>query len=107
MRNGKAVGAVLAGLLALGVLAFGIVAAVVLDRIELVEAIPVLPACAVLAFVALGLGGQGRVAHQRSLGRVGGNGIAAFGRALGSLALLLDLTAALAVGVYAVLVVFG
>jgi hypothetical protein len=106
VRNGKAFGAVFVGLLALAVLAFAVAAAVVLDRIELVQAAPALPVCAVLAVVALGLGGQARIAHQRSLGRIGGAAVARFGRFLGGLALLLDLTAALAVGVYAVLVVF-
>jgi hypothetical protein len=107
VRNGKAVGAVLVGLSALAVLAFGVASAVVLDRIELVEAIPALPVCAVLAVIALGLGGQARAAYQRTVGRIGGAALATFGRFLGGLALLLDLTAALAVGVYAILVVFG
>jgi hypothetical protein len=107
VRNARAVGAVFVGLLALAVLAFGVAAAVVLDRISLVEAVPALPVCALLGIVALGLGGQARGAYQRSLGRLGGAAIASFGRFLGGLALLLDLTAALAVGVYALLVVFG
>ncbi len=107
MRNGKAFAAVLLGLLALAVLALGVAATVVLDRIELLEAAPALPVCALLAVVALGLGGQARTAHQRSLGRIGGAAIATFGRFLGGLALVLDLTAALAVGVYGLLVVFG
>jgi hypothetical protein len=107
VRNGKAVGAVLVGLAGLGVLALGVSAAVVLDRISLAQAIPTLPVAALLALAALALGGQARIAHQRSLGRIGGESIAAFGRFLGGLTLLLDVTAALAVGVYAVLVAFG
>jgi xanthosine utilization system XapX-like protein len=107
VRNGKALGAVVAGILALAVLAAGVAASVVYDRLELVEASPALPVCAVLAVVALGLGGQARIAHQRSLGRIGGAAVARFGRVLGGLALLLDLTAALAVGVYALLIAFG
>jgi hypothetical protein len=107
VRNGKAFGAVFVGLLALAVLAFAVAAAVVLDRVELVQAAPALVVCAVLAVLALALGGQARIAHQRSLGRIGGVAVARFGRFLGGLALVLDLTAALAVGVYAVLVVFG
>jgi hypothetical protein len=106
VRNGKAVGSVFVGLLALAVLAFGVATAVVLDRVTLVQAAPALPVCAVLAVIALGLAGQARAAYQRSLGRSGGAALAGFGRFLGGLALLLDLTAALAVGVYAVLVVF-
>jgi xanthosine utilization system XapX-like protein len=107
VRNGKALGAVAAGILALAVLAAGVASSVVYDRLELVEASPALPVCAVLAVVALGLGGQARIAHQRSLGRIGGAAVARFGRVLGGLALLLDLTAALAVGVYALLIAFG
>ena len=107
MRNGKAFAAVFVGLLALAVLALGVAAAVVLDRLTLVQASPALPVCALLAIFALALGGHARMAHQRSLGRVGGSAVARFGRFLGGLALLLDLTAALAVGVYALLVAFG
>lgn len=106
MRNGKAFAAVFLGLLALAVLAFGVAAAVVLDRVTLVQAAPALPICALLAVFALALGGQARDAHQRSLGRIGGAAVARFGRFLGGLALVLDLTATLAVGVYAVLVAF-
>jgi len=107
VRNPRAFLSVLVGLLALGVLAVGIAAAVVLDRITLVQAIPTLPVSAILAVLALGLGGQALVVHSRSLGRPGGRRLAHFGRFLGTLALLLDLTAALAVGVYGLLVAFG
>ena len=107
MRNPRAYLSVLVGLLALGVLAVGVAAAVVLDRITLVQAIPTLPVCAILAVIALGLGGQALVVHSRSLGRAGGRRLAYFGRFLGILALLLDLTASLSVGVYALLVAFG
>jgi hypothetical protein len=107
VRNARAFVAVFVGLLALAVLAFGVAAAVVLDRVDLAEAAPALPVCAILAVVALGLGGQARIAHQRSLGRIGGSAVARFGRFLGGLALVLDLTATLAVGVYVALVAFA
>jgi hypothetical protein len=107
VRNGRAFAAVFVGLLALAVLAFGVAAAAVLDRIELVQAAPALPVSALLAVIALGLGGQARIAHQRSLGRIGGSAVARFGRFLGGLALVLGLTATLAVGVYAALLVFA
>ena len=107
MRNSRAGLSVLVGLLALGVLAGGVAAAVILDRVTLVQAIPSLPVCAILALVALGLGGQALVVYSRSLGRAGGRGLARFGRFLGTTPLLLDLTASLAVGVYGLLVVFG
>lgn len=106
MQNGKAFGAVFLGLLALGVLAGGIWA-IVLGDIQLVEAVAALPVSALLAFVALSLGGHARAANQRSLGQIGGDVPARLGRFLGGLALLLALTASLAVGVFAVLVLFG
>ncbi|HYM64666.1 MAG TPA: hypothetical protein VES61_08300 [Gaiellaceae bacterium] len=106
MRNGKAIGAVLIGLLALGVLGGGIWA-IVLGDIQLVEAVAALPVSALLALVALSLGGHARAANQRSLGQIGGEAPARLGRFLGGLALLLAFTACLAVGVFAVLVLFG
>jgi hypothetical protein len=106
VRNGKAFGAVLLGLLALGVLGGGIWA-IVLGDIRLVEAVAALPVSALLALVALALGGHARAANQRSLGQIGGEATARFGRFLGGFALLLALTASLAVGVFAVLVLFG
>lgn len=106
MRNGKAFGAVFLGLLALAVLGGGIWA-IVLGDIQLVEAVGALPVSALLALVALSLGGHARAANQRSLGQIGGEATARLGRFLGGLALLLALTASLAVGVFAVLVLFG
>jgi hypothetical protein len=106
MRNGKAFGAVFLGLLALGVLGAGIWA-IVLGEIRLVAAVAALPVSALVAFVALSLGGHARAANQRSLGQIGGDATARFGRFLAGLALLLTLTASLAVGVFAVLVLFG
>ncbi|HEX2505999.1 MAG TPA: hypothetical protein VHK22_07315 [Gaiellaceae bacterium] len=101
-----AFGAVFVGLLALAVLGLGVAAAVVLDRVTLAEASPTLAVCALLAVFALALGGQARMAHERSLGRLGGVAVAQLGRFLGGLALLLALTAALAVGVYVLLLAF-
>jgi len=106
VRNGKAFGAVFLGLLALGVLGGGLWA-IVLGDIQLVEAVGALPVSALLALVALSLGGHARAANQRSLGQMGGEATARLGRFLGGLALLLALTASLAVGVFAVLVLFG
>jgi hypothetical protein len=106
VRNGKAFGAVFLGLLALGVLGGGIWA-IVLGGVRLVAAVAALPVSALLALVALSLGGHARTANQRSLGQIGGETPARLGRFLGGLALLLTLTASLAVGVFAVLVLFG
>ena len=106
MRNGKALGAVFLGLLALGVLGGGIWA-IVVGEIRLVGAVAALPVSALLALVALSLGGHARAANQRSLGQIGGEAPARLGRFLAVLTLLLALTASLAVGVFAVLVLFG
>ena len=106
MRNGKAFGAAFLGLLALGVLGGGIWA-IVVGELRLVEAVATLPVSALLALVALSLGGHARVANQRSLGQIGGEAPARLGRFLAGLTLLLALTASLAVGVFAVLVLFA
>jgi hypothetical protein len=106
VQNGKAFAAVFLGILALGVLGGGIWA-IVVGEIRLVEAVAALPVSALLALVALSLGGHARAANQRSLGQIGGEAPARLGRFLGGLALLLALTASLAVGVFAVLVLFG
>jgi hypothetical protein len=106
VRNGKAFAAVFLGLVALGVLGGGIWA-IVVGKIRLVEAVAALPVSALLALVALSLGGHARAANQRSLGQIGGEAPARLGRFLAGLTLLLALTASLAVGVFAVLVLFG
>jgi hypothetical protein len=94
------------GLLALGVLA-GAIWAIVVGEIRLVGAVAALPVSVLLALGALSLGGHARAANQRSLGEIGGEAPARLGRFLGGLTLLLALTASLAVGVFAVLVLFG
>jgi hypothetical protein len=106
VRNGKALGAAFLGLLALAVLGGG-VWAIVLGHLRLIEAVATLPVSALLALLALSLGGHARAANQRSLGQIGGEATARLGRFLGGLALLLALTASLAIGVFAVLVLFG
>ena len=102
-RNPKAVWAFLAALAALGVLAAGLLAAHFSGAVGLYEAIPAVPIGLVLAFVALRLARRARFEHQRSLGRAGGGGLATAARILGGLAFLLAITAALALGVFAVL----
>ncbi|TMJ96593.1 MAG: hypothetical protein E6G67_04780 [Actinobacteria bacterium] len=103
MRNPKAVWSVLVGLLALGVLFGGAVAAGVLTSVHWQEAIAVIPVGGILAVLALRLGRLARWDNQRTLGRAGGTVLAAAGRGLGMLALLIAVTAALAFVVFAVL----
>jgi len=103
VRNGKAIGALLFAVLALGFLAAGAAVPRFVTGIEPLEAMVAVPAAVLCALVGIGLARRARFAFQRSLGRIGGDGAATVARALSLVALLLSLTAALAVGVYAVL----
>ncbi len=104
MRNARAVLALLAGLLALAVLAGGAAAARLVEEIGFEGALAV-PVAALLALLALSLARRARYEYQRTLGRVGGRVLAAVARGLAVLALLLAVTAALALGVFVLLVV--
>ncbi len=104
MRNPSAILSVLVALLALGVLAVAGWAAKTLAEVSWLQTGAAIPVVALLAFVALSLAGRGRALHQRTLGRAGGELAARLGRGLGLLALLLALTATLALGVFGVLV---
>ncbi len=103
VHNGKAVAAFVTGLLALIVLAAAAALPRFLDSFTPLQALVVVPAAVVLALVSIGLARRARFEFQRSLGRIGGDGLALTGWLLGIAALLVSLTAALAVGVYAVL----
>jgi hypothetical protein len=102
-RNPKAFWAFVLGLAALGVLAGGLAAAHYSGDVGLYEAIPAIPIGLVLAFFSLRLARRARLEHDRSLGRIGGRGLAAAARIVGGFALLLSITGLLAVGVFAVL----
>ena len=56
-----------------------------------------------LGIIGLSLARRARFDYQRSVGRIGGRGIAALGRLAGTVAILIAMTAALAFGVFAVL----
>ncbi len=101
--SAKAVFAFLVGLLAFGVFPAAAAATRYLD-VALVEAAAAVPAGGLLALLALSLARRVRIENQRTLGRSGGTGLAGLGRALAILALLLAITAALAVGVFLALV---
>ncbi|HEY7004058.1 MAG TPA: hypothetical protein VH281_07230 [Gaiellaceae bacterium] len=102
-RNSKAVWAFVTALAALGVLAGGLVAANYSGHVGLYEAIPAVPIGLVLAFVSLRLARRARFEHQRTLGRSGGAGLTTAARILGGIAMVLAVTAALALGVFAAL----
>ena len=104
MRNRNAVFALLVALLALGVLGAAAYAAHLRAEITWLEAGAAVPAAALLALFALSRASRARAVHQRTLGRAGGVAVARTARGLGLLALLLAVTAALALGVFAVLV---
>ena len=104
MRNAKAVWAFVTALLGLGVFGGAAVAARHYDEIRLVDAVVAVPLALVLARVSVVLGRRARQQHQRTLGRSGSRGFIALARFLGTLALLLAITAALALAVFAVLV---
>ena len=103
MRNASAVLSVPVALAALAVLAGAAYFAQTRPDVTWLEAAVALPGVALIAFLALSLAARARARHQRTLGRVGGEGLARLARVLAGLALLVTLTAALALGVFAVL----
>jgi hypothetical protein len=104
VHNSKAILATFFGLLALACLGAGAALTRVRSDIEPLEALIVVPAALVSALVCIGLARRARFDYQRTLGRVGGASLARVARFLGVLSLLVSLTAALAAGVYGVLV---
>jgi hypothetical protein len=103
MSNPRAVWAFVLALLALGVLVGAAAAARLIDEVGLAEAAPAVPLGLVLSLVSLSLARRARFEHQRTLGRVGGTGLAAAARFLGMVALIVAVTASLALAVFAVL----
>jgi hypothetical protein len=103
VHNAKAVGAFVTGLLALAILAAAAALPRFLDSITPLRALVVIPAAVLLALVSIALARRARFEFQRTLGRIGGDGLALTGWVLGILALLVSLTAAVAFFVYAVL----
>jgi hypothetical protein len=104
VRNATAVLALLVSLLAVGIFVGAGLTARMLPEVSWLEAFAAVPAAGLLAVFALSLAARGRAAHQRTLGRVGGEGVARAARGLGLVALLLTVSGALALGVFAVLV---
>jgi len=102
-RNPKAVWAFLLALAALAVLGGGLAAAHYSGAVGLYQAIPAVPIGFVLAFFSVRMARRARLDHDRSLGRIGGRGLATVARILGGFALLLAITGALALSVFAVL----
>lgn len=103
MGNPKAAWALITALLALGVLVGAAAAARLMSQVGLIEAVPAVPVALVLALVSVSLARRVRFDQQRALSRMPGAGLAAVARGLGTLALIVALTAALALAVFAVL----
>ncbi len=102
--NPKAFVALFFSLLALVFLAAGVVLPRYRQEIGALEALVVVPAAAVAALMAIAMARRARFDFQRTLGRVRGDAVARIARALAVIALLASLSAALALGVYGVLV---
>jgi hypothetical protein len=103
VRNARAIWALLFALLALGALVGAAAAARVSDRIGFIEGVWAVPAGILFAILSLSFARGARGEYQRTVGRAGGAGLAAFARVLALIALLIGITAALALGVFAVL----
>jgi NhaP-type Na+/H+ or K+/H+ antiporter len=95
---------VLVGLLSLATLPAAVVVARESDELTLVEAgVVAVPVAALLGLVALWLARRARRRADRTVDRVGGRRTARAGKLLGALGLYLAATAAIALGVYALL----
>ena len=103
MGNAKAAWALITALLALAVLVGTAAAARLMSQVGLIEAIPAVPLALVLALVSVSLARRVRFDQQRALARMPGAGLAAVARGLGTLALIVAVTAALSLAVFAVL----
>jgi hypothetical protein len=101
--NGRAVAALLVGLLATARLPVAMVGSRYSGSYELLHAGFAIPVAVVLGGVAIGLG-RGALRHDDvRLGRAGGRGSARVGRALGVLGIALAATCAVALAVYGIL----
>ena len=104
MTNTKAVWAVVTALLSLAALGGAAYASRYYDEVRLVDAVIAVPVALVFGVVAVFFGRSARDEHRRTLGRSGSRAFVAIARFLATLALLLAVTAALALAVFAVLV---
>ena len=106
-RNDAARGSVLLALVGLAIPPAGFVAAGQLARVTLLQATGATCASAVLGAAAIMLARRALRNIERSIGRIGGERTARVGRLLGAISLFAGLTAALALGFYALLNFFG
>ena len=102
--NTKAVWAFLLALLSLAALGGTIVTTRHYGEIRLSDALVAVPIALVLAVASVVVGRRAKGEHVRTLGRRGRRGFIGLARFLGTFALVLAVTAALALAVFAVLV---
>ncbi len=101
--NGTARASVLVGLLGIAALPVAVALAELQGLFDLEYAAGAAPVALVGGVVALSLARRARVRSERTLGRVGGRRTAAFGRALGVLAILIAFATAIAAATYVTL----
>ena len=106
-RNDAARGSLLIALVGLAVPVVSFAAARRLDQVSLLQATGATCASAVLGLTAVLMARRGLRNIERTLGRLGGEGTARVGRLLGVISVCLGLTAGIALGVYALLNLFG
>ena len=105
--NGRAVAAVIVGLLGVSTMPVAILGTRYSDTYDLLHAAVAIPVGVLLGGVAVGLA-RGALRHDDlRLGRAGGRGAARLGRALGVLGIALAATCLVAVGVYGLLTYLG
>ena len=97
----------LLGLLGLALPPVAFAAANELQRVSLVQATGATCASVVLGGTAILLARRARRQIERTIGRIGGEATARVGRLLGAISLFVGLTAALALGFYGLLNLFG
>jgi hypothetical protein len=106
-RNDAARGSLACALLGLLIPVAGYVTARQLKDVTIVHATEATCGSALLGLLAILMARKAQFRIERTLGRVGGAGIARAGKVLGLLSLCIGLTAGLALGFYALLNYFG
>jgi hypothetical protein len=106
-RNTAAWASLLLGLLGIALPVVAFAAARRLSEVTLIQATGASCGSVLLGGSAIMLGRRAVRTIERTLGRVGGEGTARAGRILGLIGLCLGLTAGIALGVYALLNLFG
>jgi hypothetical protein len=102
--NTKAVWALVMAVLALAALGAAVYAARYYDEVRVQDAVIAVPLAFVFALAAVVLNRKARAEYRRSLGRSGHPVFLGFVRLLGTIVFLLAVTAALALAVFAALV---